>query len=73
MMAERLGKIYEQDLSKIISNYGVAGTPAECRARLREYINAGARSILLDSACPDNYEKENWHRLKTEVLPAFRD
>lgn len=73
MVAERLGKVYEQDFSKIISKYAVAGTPAECCARLREYIDAGARSILLDSVCPDDYEEENWRRLSAEVLPAFRD
>ena len=73
MSAERLGAVYDQDFSKIISKYAVAGTPAECRNRLREYIDAGARSILLDSVCSDDYEEENWRWLTTEVLPAFRD
>ena len=72
MAAERLGPVYGQDFSKVISRYGVAGTPAECQARLREYIDAGARSILIDSVCPEDYEEENWQRLLGEVLPAFR-
>lgn len=73
MSAERLGGVYEQDFSKTISKYAVAGTPAECRARLQEYIDSGARSILVDSVCSDEYDEENWHRINTEVLPAFRE
>jgi len=73
MAAERLGPLYEQDFSKVISRYAVAGTPAECQARLREYIDAGAQSFLLDSVCPDHYEEENWNRLTREVIPALRD
>ena len=73
LSAERLGAVYGQDFSKVVSKYAVAGTPAECCARLREYIDAGARSILVDSVCSDEYEEENWHWLTTEVLPAFRD
>jgi probable F420-dependent oxidoreductase len=73
MAAERLGPVYDQDFSKVISRYAVAGTPAECQARIREYIDAGARSLLIDSVCPEHYEEENWRRLLGEVLPVFRD
>ena len=72
MAAERLGKQYNQDFSKLVSKYALAGTPEECRKRLQEYIDAGARMIILPSACRAEHIEENIRLLAKEVIPAFR-
>jgi len=73
MAAARLGRQYAQDFSTLTSKYVIAGTPAECRARLREYLDAGARLVMLSSACPDEYIDENIELIAKEVIPEFRE
>ena len=72
MAADRLGRQYAQDFSTLIGKYALAGTPDEVRARLREYVDAGARLVMLSSACPDGYIDENVRLIAEEVIPAFR-
>jgi alkanesulfonate monooxygenase SsuD/methylene tetrahydromethanopterin reductase-like flavin-dependent oxidoreductase (luciferase family) len=72
MATARLGRQYAQDFSKLTSKYALAGTPAECRARLREYVDAGARFVMLSSVCPDEYIDANVRLLAEEVIPEFR-
>lgn len=72
MSAEKLGKQYNQDFSKLVGKYALAGTPAECQKRLQEYIDAGARMVILPSACWPEYTDENTRLLAKEVIPAFR-
>lgn len=36
----------------LISLAATAGSPDDCIGRLKEYIAAGARTIILNSACP---------------------
>ncbi|MGI9326106.1 MAG: LLM class flavin-dependent oxidoreductase [Pseudomonadales bacterium] len=72
MASERLSIQYNQDFSKLVGKYAIAGNPEDCIARLQEYVDAGARSILLNSACPGGYAVENEQLLASAVLPAFR-
>ena len=72
MAATRLSKQYAQDFSKLIGKYAVAGTPEECRKRIQEYIDAGAQTVILPSACPTNYIDENTRLIGEEIIPAFR-
>ncbi len=72
MAANRLGKQYAQDFSKLIGKYALAGTPDECRKRLQEYIDAGAKMVMLPSACPSDYIDENTRLIGEEIIPAFR-
>ncbi|MEW6301744.1 MAG: LLM class flavin-dependent oxidoreductase [Thermodesulfobacteriota bacterium] len=72
MAAERLGRQYAQDFSTLVNKYALAGTPEECRKRLQEYVDAGARMVILPSACRPEYLDENMRLLVQEVLPAFR-
>ena len=72
MAANRLGKQYAQDFSKLIGKYALAGTPDECRKRLQEYIDAGAQMVMLPSACPSDYIEENTRLIAQEIIPAFR-
>ncbi len=72
MAAERLSAQYNQDFSALVGKYALAGSPDDCVARLREYIGAGARTVILSSACPADYMLENQRLLAEAVLPAFR-
>jgi len=72
MAADKLGAQYAQDFSKIAAKYTITGTPAECRARIREYVDAGAEVVFLSSACPADYAMRNEEFIAREVLPAFR-
>lgn len=69
MASERLSKQYNQDFSKLVHKYAVAGNPDDCIARLNEYIDAGARTIMLNSACRGDYTDEN-ERLMAETVVA---
>ncbi len=57
--------------SRLVDRYALAGNPDDCIARLREYIDAGARTIMLNSACPSDYIVDNERLLAESVLPAF--
>ena len=72
MASERLSIQYNQDFSKLVHKYALAGTPDQCVARLKEYIDAGARTIMLNSACPGDYVEANERLLAESVIPAFR-
>jgi probable F420-dependent oxidoreductase len=71
MATERLSKQYNQDFSKLVGRYALAGNPDDCIARLREYVDAGARTVILNSACPENYVEENERLFAQTVLQAF--
>jgi probable F420-dependent oxidoreductase len=72
MVAAQLSKQYAQDFTRLAPKYAVAGTPEECQRRLQAYIDAGARMIMLPSACPADYRGENLRLIAQEVMPAFR-
>lgn len=70
--ADRLSKQYAQDFSELVHRYALAGDPDKCKARLQEYIDAGASAVFVSSACPDDYIDTNVELLANEVIPAFR-
>lgn len=72
MAIRRLSKQYAQDFSGLVGKYALAGTPDEVVARLRSYVDVGARTVVLSSACDTAYVDENHRLLAQEVLPAFR-
>ena len=72
MASEQLSLQYNQDFSRLVGKYALAGNPDDCIARLREYIDAGARTIILNSACPESYVLDNEEFVATSVLSAIR-
>lgn len=72
MAAEKLGTQYAQDFNKIVNKYALGGTPDQCRARLQEYIDAGAEFIVLSSACPDDYLDTNIELIAKELVAPMR-
>ncbi len=71
MATQRLSRQYNQDFSTLVGRYALAGNPDDCIARLREYIDAGARTIMLNSACRSDYIADNERLLAEAVLPAL--
>ena len=69
---EQLSKQYNQDFSKLVEKYTIAGSPDDCIARLREYIDAGARTIMFSQGCPPEYVEENTRLIAETIIPAFR-
>ncbi|MEZ5236119.1 MAG: hypothetical protein R2749_26010 [Acidimicrobiales bacterium] len=69
---EQLSRQYNQDFSKLVEKYTIAGSPDDCIARLREYIDAGARTIMFSHGCPPHYAEENTRLIAEGILPAFR-
>src|SRR5271155_1696373 len=45
--AKALGRNYAQDFSKIAGRYTLWGNPDDCRKRLQEYVDAGARTVMI--------------------------
>ena len=72
MAADKLGKQYSQDFSKLVHKYALAGDPDSCRQRLREYTDVGADFLFLSTACPDDYISDNLALISREIMPAFR-
>ena len=69
---EQLSKQYNQDFSKLVEKYTIAGSPEDCIARLREYMDAGARTIMFSQGCPPDYIEENTRLIAQTIIPAFR-
>lgn len=72
MASERLSIQYNQDFSRLVGRYALAGNPEDCVARLEEYIEAGAQTIILNSACDSDYVESNELLLASEVIPALK-
>jgi alkanesulfonate monooxygenase SsuD/methylene tetrahydromethanopterin reductase-like flavin-dependent oxidoreductase (luciferase family) len=65
-----LGGTYRQNFSEMLGSVAVAGTFSEVTARLREYVDAGARHLIITPAT-----RTRWRRLveglAENVLPAL--
>ncbi len=70
MAADRLSTQYAQDFSQLVHKYALAGNPDQVRARLTEYIDAGARFIFFSAACPDDYVDKNLELFAATFLSA---
>ncbi|MGH1492609.1 MAG: LLM class flavin-dependent oxidoreductase [Acidimicrobiales bacterium] len=72
MANQQLSKQYNQDFSKMVQKYTIAGSPDDCIARIQEYIDAGAKTIMFSNGCPPDYAAENVTAIAEGILPAFR-
>ena len=72
MANDKLSVQYSQDFSKLIDKYALAGSPDRCRARLREYLDAGARFVFLSTACPDDYIDRNLELIASDIVAPIR-
>ncbi len=72
MATERLSKQYNQDFSALVHKYAIAGNPDDCVARLGAYVDAGAKTIIPNSACAGDYTDANEALMAEAVLPRLR-
>lgn len=72
MANDKLSVQYSQDFSKLIDKYTLAGNPDHCRARLKEYLDAGARFVFLSTACPDDYIDRNLELIASDIVAPSR-
>lgn len=63
---------YGLDFSPWADRYLVLGTPDDVAARLQEYVDAGARRLLLQPAAGDADRADILATLRERVLPALR-
>ena len=70
--ANALGRNYAQDFSRIVEKYTLCGTPADCRRRLKEYVDAGAQTVMITWACEPEAIPQNLRSFAEEVAPEFR-
>ena len=55
---EHLRQRYSGDFSEhVVDRYCIAGSPEECVARLREYLDAGARHVVFNVCEPEDVER----------------
>ena len=52
MAADALARTYAQDFTKLVHKYTISGDPDRCKARLREYIEAGAKKVVSVATMP---------------------
>ena len=69
---QQLSRQYNQDFSKLVEKYTIAGSPEDCAARIAEYREAGATAIMFSHGCPPDYTEENTRLLAEAVLPLCR-
>ena len=72
MAAAVLGRVYVQDFSKLIDRYAFAGNPETVAAQLGRYIDAGADTIIVSFAAPNDHMAECERLFSAEVLPRLR-
>lgn len=70
--AERVGRIYRQDFSRLGGRYLIAGTPSECVGRLREYRDAGVDVTLFRITCGRREAERMLATIADEVVPELR-
>jgi probable F420-dependent oxidoreductase len=70
--ARQVGRNYAQDFSQKAGRYLLFGTPEDCVKRLKEYVDAGARTVVIANACPREDLDENLKLIAEEIMPAFR-
>jgi probable F420-dependent oxidoreductase len=72
MVNARLSKQYNQDFTRLVPKYAVAGAPDDCIARLRDFVDAGVTTFVLAPACPVSYTDTAIDLMSSAVLPALR-
>lgn len=72
MANKQLSRQYNQDFSKMVEKYTIAGNPEDCAARVAEYVEAGATAVMFSHGCPPDYTQANTELLGEAVVPLCR-
>lgn len=65
--------LYQGNFLDIVGAYCVLGTPADCRQRIQEYVDAGARHFVFNWACAPEDVPRHIETFAKEIIPYFRD
>ncbi len=68
----RLSRQYNQDFEKLVDRYCVLGTAEQCAERLTQFVQAGARHIILVPICPEDEVMRHLEAYQRDVLPLVR-
>ncbi len=71
LASEQLSRQYNQDFSELVGKYALAGSPEDCLARIDEYRQAGAGTVILAHGCPHHYVDENRAAIADGIIGAF--
>jgi alkanesulfonate monooxygenase SsuD/methylene tetrahydromethanopterin reductase-like flavin-dependent oxidoreductase (luciferase family) len=69
---DTLSAAYRRDFSQLVDKYTIHGDPEQARSRLRDYYDAGARTIVSFLAGPKEDAVSMRGLLTKEVFPEFR-
>lgn len=72
MANRQLSKQYNQDFSTLVRKYTIAGSPEDCVARVQEYLDAGASTVIFSQGCPPEYADDNTVAIAEGIVGAFR-
>jgi probable F420-dependent oxidoreductase len=72
MALSTLADVYSQDFTALADRYVPTGTPEQVAARLQDYVDAGAESIVFAPACPRGELDRMVGAFADHVLPAVR-
>ncbi|GAB3449424.1 LLM class flavin-dependent oxidoreductase [Actinophytocola sediminis] len=67
-----LGRTYRQDFTTMAGRYLVVGDVDYAVGRVLEYIEAGATTVVFNSACPREYVDQHLALLAEHVVPEVR-
>ncbi|PKB83234.1 MAG: hypothetical protein BZY88_02785 [SAR202 cluster bacterium Io17-Chloro-G9] len=65
--------LYGSDFIEIVHRYCLLGPVEDCSARLKEYIEAGARHIVFSITCPREDRARHIETIAKELIPSFRE
>ncbi|HEX2174047.1 MAG TPA: LLM class flavin-dependent oxidoreductase [Dehalococcoidia bacterium] len=72
MAARRLGRAYRQPFEDLVDRFCALGPPEEFQRKLQQFIDAGARHLVLSPLCPYEDVIGQLARYATDVIPAWR-
>jgi alkanesulfonate monooxygenase SsuD/methylene tetrahydromethanopterin reductase-like flavin-dependent oxidoreductase (luciferase family) len=71
-VVEGVSAVYQQDFTKLADRYLLHGDPDRVNARLREYADAGAETLIFSPVGADHRRQEIVDLFTTAVLPELR-
>lgn len=69
---DQLSHNYRQDFSKLVDKYCFAGDPDEVAARVRNFVDAGARTLIITFACPQQDQQAACELFASQVMPVLK-
>lgn len=72
MAARRLGRAYRQPFEDLVDRFCALGPPETFQRKLQDFVDAGARHLVLSPVCPYEDVIGQLARYAAEILPAWQ-